>query len=105
MGITTVFEQQWQEWACREADWFLRAVVVASCAIAGYEADREHVKRRPSTQLGIPRDELAVMKTLSWNQVEYLLIGGYAMRFYGSLRPAADVDLLIHNSPENAHRL
>jgi hypothetical protein len=37
--------------------------------------------------------------------VEYLLIGGYAMRFYGAPRRPKDVDLLTNNAPENAGRL
>jgi hypothetical protein len=42
---------------------------------------------------------------LNQNAVEYLLIGGYAMRFYGRRRPAKDVDVLTNNSIENAGKL
>jgi hypothetical protein len=56
-------------------------------------------------ELGISTDGVAVFKTLNQNQVEYLLIGGYAMRFYGATRVTRDLDLLVHNSAENARRL
>lgn len=66
---------------------------------------RPNQNRRHCTTLRIPRNELAAIKTLNQNQVEYLLIGGYAMRFYGALPCPKDVDLLTNNSPENAGRL
>jgi hypothetical protein len=55
--------------------------------------------------LGIPEAELVAMEVLSRNAVDYLLIGGYAMRFYGSRRYAEDVDILANNSTENVRKL
>ncbi len=57
------------------------------------------------TSLGIPREELEALKVLSRSDVQYLLIGGYAMHYYGFQRPTSDVDLLVGRSPENAGRL
>src|SRR5262245_1504876 len=62
------------------------------------------VVKEVGVELCIPRDEFEAITTLYQNAVEYLLIGGYALRFYGFIRPKKDVDLLIHNSPENARR-
>jgi len=57
------------------------------------------------TSLGIPREELEALKALSRSDVQYLLIGGYAMHYYGFQRPTSGVDLLVGRSPENANRL
>jgi len=53
----------------------------------------------------MPKDELDAVAKLNQNAVEYLLIGGYAMRFFGKRRVAKDVDVLTNNSTENADRL
>ena len=39
------------------------------------------------------------------NQVQYLLIGGFAMAFHGHVRATNDIDLWIKNTPENMGRL
>jgi len=36
--------------------------------------------------------------------VRFLLVGGHAVKAYGSTRPTKDVDVLIDNSPENSER-
>ena len=56
-------------------------------------------------ELGIPQKQLEAIQAFNKNQVEYLLIGGYAMRFYGASRSAMDVDLFTSNSTNNASRL
>lgn len=38
-------------------------------------------------------------------QVEFLLVGGYALAFHGAPRFTEDIDLLVLCSPENASRL
>lgn len=58
-----------------------------------------------SVELGIPDDELRALDALNSKGVEYLLIGGFAMRFYGADREVRDVDLLTRNSPVDADRL
>jgi hypothetical protein len=55
--------------------------------------------------IGIPEKELKAIGVLNKHGVEYLLIGGYAMRFYGADRLTKDVDLFAKNSSENASRL
>ena len=55
--------------------------------------------------LRIPERELGILRTLGECSVEYLLIGGHAMRFYGSDRDVDDVDILVGRSQTNAERL
>lgn len=56
------------------------------------------------SRLGIPCGELGVLKALNRGGVTYLLIGGYAMRWYGATGPTADVDLLAPPTLDNARR-
>lgn len=42
---------------------------------------------------------------LNANQVEYMLIGGYAVGAYGHVRGTNDLDIFIHATPENAERM
>jgi predicted nucleotidyltransferase len=49
--------------------------------------------------------ELSVFKILNKHEVEYLLIGGCAMKLYGMDREIEDVDLFINRSPANARKL
>jgi predicted nucleotidyltransferase len=42
---------------------------------------------------------------LNSNNVEYLVIGGYAVNYYGFARATADLDVWIAVAPENARRL
>jgi hypothetical protein len=60
---------------------------------------------RDMSELGIPIAELDVLKAFNRSAVAYLLIGGYAMRWYGAGRPTIDVDLLASPALENARRL
>ena len=57
------------------------------------------------TSLGIRSVEREALKAFNRGNVQYLLLGGYAMRFYGCPRAVSDVDLLVGRSPENAGRL
>lgn len=41
---------------------------------------------------------------LNENGVEYLLVGGYAVGYYGYVRATADMDIWIALTPENATR-
>lgn len=62
-------------------------------------------QERATGRLGIPSNELEILKALNRGDVCYLLIGGYAMRWYGSTRPTIDVDLLASPTPDNARRV
>jgi len=45
------------------------------------------------------------LKLLNRRKVEYLLIGGYAVGYYGYPRTTADMDIWVGMSPENAAKL
>lgn len=53
----------------------------------------------------LPPDFREFFQLLNANQVEYLLVGGYAVGLYGYPRPTADVDVWIATSPDNANRV
>lgn len=45
------------------------------------------------------------MKLLNLNEVEYLLVGGYAVGYYGYPRATGDLDIWIAIHPRNAEKL
>jgi hypothetical protein len=49
-------------------------------------------------------DLLGIVALLEKHQVEYALIGGYALALQGIVRLTEDVDLLVEPTPENAAR-
>ena len=53
----------------------------------------------------LPRDFKEFLKLLNANKVEYLLIGGYAVGYYGYPRATADMDIWIAMNPANADRI
>jgi len=53
----------------------------------------------------LPPDFKEFLKLLNSNEVEYLLIGGYAVGYYGYPRPTGDMDIWIGTQRENAKRL
>ena len=53
----------------------------------------------------LPPDFKDFLKLLNSKQVKYLLIGGYAVGYYGYPRATADIDIWIAISPDNAHRV
>jgi predicted nucleotidyltransferase len=53
----------------------------------------------------LPADFKEFLKLLKQHGVEYLLIGGYAVAFYGYSRPTADMDIWIAVAPPNAERM
>lgn len=46
-----------------------------------------------------------ILRRMASEQVEFLIFGGYAVRFHGYLRPVADLDLLVATAPANLTRL
>ncbi len=44
----------------------------------------------------LPADFKEFLKLLNLHQVEYLLIGGYAVEYYGYPRATADMDIWIN---------
>ncbi len=53
----------------------------------------------------IPPDFVAFLRLLNAHQVEYLLIGGYAVGYHGYPRPTGDLDVWIATHPDNAARV
>jgi len=45
------------------------------------------------------------LQLLNDNEVEYLLVGGYAVGYYGYPRYTGDLDIWVRSSKENAERL
>ena len=45
------------------------------------------------------------LKLLNSHKVEYLLVGGYAVAYYGYTRATADMDVWVAIHPQNAQRL
>ena len=45
------------------------------------------------------------MRLLREHEVEYLLVGGYAVGYYGYVRATADIDVWVRRDQENAERL
>jgi predicted nucleotidyltransferase len=55
--------------------------------------------------INLPPDFRDFLKLLNAHQVEYLLIGGYAVAYHGYPRTTADMDIWIALHPQNAKRL
>ena len=53
----------------------------------------------------LPPDFKEFLKLLNARQVEYLLIGGYAVGYHGYPRATADMDIWIAMHPTNAHKV
>ena len=53
----------------------------------------------------LPLDFKEFLKLLNAHRVEYLLVGGYAVSYYGYPRATADLDLWIACHSENAEKL
>ncbi|MEM7584587.1 MAG: hypothetical protein AAF560_14450 [Acidobacteriota bacterium] len=53
----------------------------------------------------LPQDFKDFLKLLNANDVEYLLIGGYAVGYHGYPRSTYDMDIWIGMSPQNADKM
>jgi hypothetical protein len=53
----------------------------------------------------VPHDFKEFLKLLSAHQVEYLLVGGYAVAYHGYPRATGDLDVWIARNPENARKV
>lgn len=53
----------------------------------------------------LPPDFKEFLKLLKERQVDYLLIGGYAVGYYGYPRATMDMDIWIAMHPENAQKV
>ena len=53
----------------------------------------------------LPPDFKEFLKLLNAHQVEYLLIGGYAVGYHGYPRATADMDIWVAKNPANAEKI
>lgn len=53
----------------------------------------------------LPPDFKEFLRLLNSNGVEYLLIGGWAVGYYGYVRTTGDIDFWVAMSPENALKI
>ena len=53
----------------------------------------------------LPPDFKEFLRLFNENNVEYLLIGGYAVGYYGYVRATADMDIWIASNVDNASRV
>lgn len=53
----------------------------------------------------LPPDFREFLKLLNDHNVEYLLVGGFAVGFHGYPRATSDIDIWVGRSPENAKRV
>lgn len=56
-------------------------------------------------ELELPRDFKEFLRSLAENDVEYLVIGGYAVALHGFVRNTNDLDIVVSDDPANAVRL
>lgn len=53
----------------------------------------------------LPPDFKEFLRLLNENKAEYLLIGGYAVGYYGYVRATADMDVWIASNSVNAFKV
>lgn len=53
----------------------------------------------------LPNDFKEFLQLLNEHQVDYLLVGGYAVGFYGYPRATGDMDVWVDSRSENANKL
>ena len=51
------------------------------------------------------QDMKDLIEAFERNRVQYVLVGGYAVNYYGYVRSTQDIDFLVMPSPENAQNL
>ncbi len=53
----------------------------------------------------ITTDMQELLDLFERRQVQYALVGGFAVNYYGYMRTTNDIDILVFPSPENARRI
>ncbi|MGH9483155.1 MAG: hypothetical protein ACRD1L_13790, partial [Terriglobales bacterium] len=53
----------------------------------------------------LPPDFREFLQLLNSSEIAYLVVGGYAVNYYGFARATADLDIWIASRPDNARRL
>ncbi len=55
--------------------------------------------------LGLPKDFRELLESLNDRSVRYLLVGGYAVGYYGHSRSTNDIDFFISRDEDNARKI
>lgn len=53
----------------------------------------------------VPQDFKELLKLMNLHNVKYLVVGGYAVGFYGYPRATGDLDIWIEKSSDNANKI
>lgn len=53
----------------------------------------------------LPHDFKEFLKSFNTCRVEYMVVGSYALAYYGAPRYTGDIDVFIHRTEENAKRV
>ncbi len=53
----------------------------------------------------LPQDFKEFFQSFNQHEVEYLLVGGYAVGYHGYPRATIDIDVWVAANPENARRV
>ncbi|GAB6269475.1 MAG: hypothetical protein STSR0002_22170 [Smithella sp.] len=51
------------------------------------------------------KDFKELLELFNGHKVEYMIVGAYALAFYGVPRFTSDIDIFVHPSPENAKKI
>ena len=92
--------------------WLFRASVASPMTAIGGVRSRSNVSgpyrstaRWPLAEHVLPADFREFLRLLNKAEVEYLLIGGYAVGYHGYPRTTADMDVWVAISADNASKL
>jgi hypothetical protein len=55
--------------------------------------------------MDVQKDFRELLELLNAHEVEYAVVGGYALAFHGAPRFTGDIDILVRPSPGNAERV
>ncbi len=53
----------------------------------------------------VQSDFKELLELFNAHEVEYLIVGGYALAYHGAPRYTGDIDLFVHPSPDNSKRI
>lgn len=53
----------------------------------------------------VQRDFKELLALFNAHDIDYLIVGAYALAYYGSPRYTGDMEILVHPDPENARRI
>ncbi len=53
----------------------------------------------------VQKDFKELLELFNGHKVEYMIVGAYALAYYGAPRFTGDIDIFVHPSPENAQKI